>query len=412
MHQASVDARVFRDDLQRGRERQGCAPRRRAHSELRGLGIRRRPVVPHVAARARRCPRPRFEPRSPRGRPAQQRFRLDNRPVFVAGVPLPSVGADYYETFVLAELDRTLRVIRTALLAGGALAIVFGGLLGFWMSRRVLRPVTEIAVAARRVASGDFRTRLARDADPDLDSLATSFNEMVDSVEQQDPARDPIRRRCEPRAPIAADDPGDDRRGPAGPTHRSSRAGPLRVRPPRHRDRTTGTARSRTFWSSAERMPESTSWTSERWSSASSCATRSIRSTRTAPSSSSTTSLLRTECSSTSAGSNGSLANLVANAETHGRRTHADLRHPRRRDDADRGRRPTGRASTCRSGMPSSLASSAARHRASGSTTPGSGLGLALVAEHVSLHGGEVSIEDASPAGGARFVVELPWREP
>jgi signal transduction histidine kinase len=35
------------------------------------------------------------------------------------------------------------------------------------------------------------------------------------------------------------------------------------------------------------------------------------------------------------------------------------------------------------------------------------GLGLALVAEHVALHGGRVWVDDA-PGGGARFAVELP----
>ena len=39
----------------------------------------------------------------------------------------------------------------------------------------------------------------------------------------------------------------------------------------------------------------------------------------------------------------------------------------------------------------------------------GSGLGLALVAEHVGLHGGRVWVEDRPDAiRGARFVVELP----
>jgi signal transduction histidine kinase len=39
----------------------------------------------------------------------------------------------------------------------------------------------------------------------------------------------------------------------------------------------------------------------------------------------------------------------------------------------------------------------------------GSGLGLALVEEHMRLHGGRVHVDDAV-GGGARFVVELPIR--
>ena len=39
----------------------------------------------------------------------------------------------------------------------------------------------------------------------------------------------------------------------------------------------------------------------------------------------------------------------------------------------------------------------------------GVGLGLALVAEHVALHGGRVWVENrAGDGGGARFVVDLP----
>jgi signal transduction histidine kinase len=37
----------------------------------------------------------------------------------------------------------------------------------------------------------------------------------------------------------------------------------------------------------------------------------------------------------------------------------------------------------------------------------GTGLGLSLVAEHVRLHGGQISVED-NPGRGSRFVVELP----
>jgi signal transduction histidine kinase len=42
-------------------------------------------------------------------------------------------------------------------------------------------------------------------------------------------------------------------------------------------------------------------------------------------------------------------------------------------------------------------------------TGEGVGLGLALVAEHVRLHGGQVWVEDrADGKEGARFIVELP----
>ena len=45
-------------------------------------------------------------------------------------------------------------------------------------------------------------------------------------------------------------------------------------------------------------------------------------------------------------------------------------------------------------------------------SSEGVGLGLALVAEHVNLHGGRVWVEDRRDGGpGARFVVELPVEE-
>ena len=45
--------------------------------------------------------------------------------------------------------------------------------------------------------------------------------------------------------------------------------------------------------------------------------------------------------------------------------------------------------------------------RGSGTRAPGSGLGLALVAQQAAVHGGSARI-DASPLGGARVVVDLP----
>jgi signal transduction histidine kinase len=44
-------------------------------------------------------------------------------------------------------------------------------------------------------------------------------------------------------------------------------------------------------------------------------------------------------------------------------------------------------------------------------SSPGTGLGLALVREHAKLHGGSVTV-GASPDGGARFTLTLPRERP
>jgi signal transduction histidine kinase len=102
------------------------------------------------------------------------------------------------------------------------------------------------------------------------------------------------------------------------------------------------------------------------------------------------------------------LTNLIANAESHGQGVVA-LRVHRSEDvvriavedagpgvaEEDRGRIFERFARGSRS-----------RRRGDDS---GTGLGLALVAEHVRIHGGSVWVEDAPGGTGARFVVDLPW---
>lgn len=60
-----------------------------------------------------------------------------------------------------------------------------GVALGWWASRRALRPLTELTGAAARVASGDLHARLPDRGDPDLAPIATTFNATVASLEQR-----------------------------------------------------------------------------------------------------------------------------------------------------------------------------------------------------------------------------------
>ena len=112
-----------------------------------------------------------------------QRFSLeDDRYVGVA-IHIAEVDADYYEAFQLASTDGTLRSILLALIIGSSITVVQATGVGWWTSRRLLQPLGRITDAAGEIAAGDLDTRVDAAGDPDLDRLANSFNDMADAVQ-------------------------------------------------------------------------------------------------------------------------------------------------------------------------------------------------------------------------------------
>ncbi|GGM64291.1 two-component sensor histidine kinase [Micromonospora sonchi] len=118
------------------------------------------------------------------GEPAVQRIRLDDQPYMLVGVPL-SESAFFYEIASLRELEQTFQVLALALTAVAIMVAGSGAALGWYATRHGLRPLTAVADAAERIAAGDFTTRLTPDTDPDLTRLSTSFNRMVDELAQR-----------------------------------------------------------------------------------------------------------------------------------------------------------------------------------------------------------------------------------
>ncbi len=117
------------------------------------------------------------------GTAGHQRIVTPSGPALVTGVPLPSVGAEYYEIVILRELQSTLAVIRNTLLGAAIATTLAAALLGFWAGRRVLRPLREMSGAASAIAGGELSRRLELHRDPDLDPLSLSFNRMVDALQ-------------------------------------------------------------------------------------------------------------------------------------------------------------------------------------------------------------------------------------
>ncbi|MCU0269755.1 MAG: HAMP domain-containing histidine kinase [Acidimicrobiales bacterium] len=113
------------------------------------------------------------------------RYVYDGEPYLAVGVPIPSQDAAYFEGVSLIEVQDALDGLVISLLGASVLTTFAGGLLGFWASRRVLEPLTDVGRAATAIAGGELNVRLEEEGDADLDPIITSFNEMAETLEQR-----------------------------------------------------------------------------------------------------------------------------------------------------------------------------------------------------------------------------------
>lgn len=117
------------------------------------------------------------------GESAQQRFEYLGDPYVAVGVAMPGVNAQYLEAFPMTSTERNLRLIARAMLVGSGVTMLLAGFLGWWASRRLLRPLSRVAAAAGSIAAGGLDARMSPENDPDLERLARSFNDMADAVQ-------------------------------------------------------------------------------------------------------------------------------------------------------------------------------------------------------------------------------------
>ncbi|MDO5503371.1 MAG: MtrAB system histidine kinase MtrB [Actinomycetia bacterium] len=109
-------------------------------------------------------------------------------PAVVVGsqIDIPASGAyDLYFITPMRQEQATLRLITQALLLGGIALTFLTGAIAWLVVRQAVTPVRRAAAVAKRLEAGDLGERMpARGAD-DLAILATSFNSMADSLQQQ-----------------------------------------------------------------------------------------------------------------------------------------------------------------------------------------------------------------------------------
>ncbi|TDC76345.1 HAMP domain-containing histidine kinase [Micromonospora sp. KC606] len=338
------------------------------------------------------------------GKPAVQRVRLDDQPVLLVGVPL-SESTGYYEITSLRELEQTFQVLALALTVVAVTVAGSGAALGWYATWHGLRPLTAVADAAEKIAAGDVTARLAPGTDPDLARLSTSFNRMVDQVAE----------RIERDRRFAADVSHELR----SPLQTLSAAVSVLARRREHLDERTATAAGLVAEEvtrfehlvddlielarsdrPAQREPVDVVALARR-----ACRCRALPESLvdpgSAPSGVWSVDPRRVEQA---------LVNLLDNAVRYGGGPVAvrlAVEGPVgvvEVDDEGPGVPPADREVV----FDRFVRGRAAHARAGGD---GTGLGLALVAQHAAAHGGRASVGDR-PGGGARFRIELPGVRP
>jgi two-component system, OmpR family, sensor histidine kinase MtrB len=118
------------------------------------------------------------------GQAGAQRVRTPSGPALIIGIPLTPT-TQFYEFHSMQELDQTLSVIGIILTLVAAGTTVAGAGLGWYTTRRALRPLASVAEAAKGIAAGDLTARLDDAVEPELERLTRSFNHMVDQLAQR-----------------------------------------------------------------------------------------------------------------------------------------------------------------------------------------------------------------------------------
>lgn len=348
--------------------------------------------------------------------PARMITVVDDTPMLAIGIPLPEVDAAYFEFVSLEEINTTLRSVGLSLLLAGAITTTLGVILGSVAARRAVRPLVGAAQAARTIASGRLDTRIEPTDDPDLGLLAHAFNEMASTLQQRVErdarfASDVSHELRSPLMTLSASIEVLQSRRDEMPERAQAAMDLLAADVTRFQGLVEDLLEISRFDAGAIRLHMDEMFVAEFVRQA--VAVSSLPLTRVEVEPAAETLLIRGDRRRLAR----VIANLVDNARVHGG---GDVTvHVERAESTDE---PVGYVHIAvedhGAGVPEEERALVFERFARGGTagrrgsSEGAGLGLALVEEHVRMHGGRAWVEDRLDGEpGARFVIELPADE-
>jgi two-component system sensor histidine kinase MtrB len=105
-------------------------------------------------------------------------------PAIAFGVPL-SNSYQLYFVFPLNQQQQTLQLVQTTLIGVGIALVALLAAIASLVTRWVVVPVRHAARAAQRLSAGELEERMVVGGADDLALLATSFNDMADSLQEK-----------------------------------------------------------------------------------------------------------------------------------------------------------------------------------------------------------------------------------
>ena len=111
-----------------------------------------------------------------------------DRPGLVVAQKLSISGQGDFVLYVVAELQEeqdTLDFVQRALYVAALVLVILVGGVAWLMSRIVVSPVRTGAEVARKIADGDLDQRMPVNGEDEIASLAESFNDMADTLQEQ-----------------------------------------------------------------------------------------------------------------------------------------------------------------------------------------------------------------------------------
>ncbi|GIF64337.1 two-component sensor histidine kinase [Asanoa ishikariensis] len=128
------------------------------------------------------------------GRVVWQRFSRDGTPTLAIGTQLRTkrpdgstepTGIEVYRLHPLADEQHSIDQLAALAWSTGAASLVLAVLLALLAARGVLRPVSELGRAARRLGEGDLKTRATVHGSDELAGVALIFNQTAERLERQ-----------------------------------------------------------------------------------------------------------------------------------------------------------------------------------------------------------------------------------